>query len=421
MPMPMQNDIAHRDVLISSGFKNFHMLFTAAEIERRGRLTRLICGAYPTPIESAILTSWPFSRSRKLGRFVNRVERLPFERVSQHRLSEMLCSLAPHLGRFDSYGDTIAATAFKLYGRRAEADVRRAAEAGAKIYHYRAGFGQSSVAVAQSLGMKTICDHSIVHPALLSSLIELGGRFPETQPGRPDGMWGAVLDDIDAADRVLVNSDFVAETFRFMGEDPSRLAVVYQGVDDKFLSRLTTQRDFFAASDDRSLKFLFAGGIGPRKGIDEVAAMLKELPNARFELHLAGVLSADARERYIGMLADSRVTYHGVQSQTDLAQLMLHSDVFLFPSRAEGSARVIFEAMAAGCAVITTRNAGSAVIDGEGGRIIPVNDRHALRESLEEMLAKPTIIAEMGRANQVLVRSIYTQKSYGDALEEAYS
>lgn len=415
------NSSNNRDIVISSGHKNFHMLFTAAEMEKRGRLSRIICGAYPTPLEQGLLNRWPLRAIRKLNRFANRLEVLPSDRVCQNRVSEILSSMSSKLGLFGIDAEQAAVAAFDMFGRKSESVLRKAADEGAKIYHYRAGFGRSSVNVAKKLGMKTICDHSIVHPALLDPLIELKGAFPLERPPVPEGIWGAVMEDIELADMVVVNSDFVAETFKFMGFDENKLAVVYQGVEDKFLKCLPSTREYYGKDTKRPVRFLFAGGIVPRKGIDELLGVMTELKSDQIELHLAGSLPEDSSTRYAKLLEDKRVTYHGMLSQKEIAQLMSYVDVFLFPSRAEGSARVIFESMAAGCAVICTPNSGSAVQEGMGGVLIPVNDKLALAEAIDNVIKEPLRYAEYGSFNKQLVLKKFTQKTYGDNMEEAYA
>lgn len=410
-----------KDIIISSGHKNFHMLFTAAELAKRGRLATLIAGGYPRPFERKILKPW--AQNRKVARFLGRREAVPDDMIQQSRVSEVLSSTGPILARglrLPRINDDIQAIAFDKYARNACKAIQSAASQGATTYHFRAGFGQSSIAVARKAGMRIICDHSIVHPAMLAPLINLNGVFPDSRPEEVDGFWRKVQDDIDSADLVLVNSDFVAETFSFMGTDPDRVAVVYQGVEDKFISRLPKQRDYYAPDDTRPIRLLFAGGIGARKGVDEIAAALAADAAAHLELHMAGSLSSEARNRYATLLADRRVTYHGVLSQDDLAELMSWSDVFLFPSRAEGSARVVFEAMAAGCAVIVTKNAGSVAQDGVSGFVVPVNDAPALSDAISTALSEPVKMSEMGRANHDLILSCYRQKNYGDALERVY-
>ncbi|WP_372739245.1 glycosyltransferase family 4 protein [Neptunomonas sp.] len=410
----------NKDIIISAGHKNFHMLFTASEMEKRGRLSQVLCGAYPTAFEQSVLNKWPFKLSKKLNRFVNRAEKFPVEKVRQSRKSEMLSSLSSILDKLGFDREALNVFAFKMYGKLAENYVREAAKNGATIYHYRAGFGQSSVKVAKELGMKTICDHSIVHPSLLNLMIELKGNYPESIPSRPNGIWGAVLDDIEVADHVVVNSDFVAETFEFMGFDPAKLSVVYLGVEDKFIHSLPAARDYYQLEQIRPIKFLFAGGIIPRKGVDEISAALQQLTSTKIELHLAGSLPDVSRSRYENLLADARVTYHGMLSQKELAKLMSESDVFLFPSRAEGSARVIFEAMAAGCAVICTHNAGSAVQDDVGGKIIPINDQESLIKVLEDVLKRTEKYVGFGKSNKQSILDYYRQKNYGDGMERVY-
>ena len=49
--------------------------------------------------------------------------------------------------------------------------------------------------------------------------------------------------------------------------------------------------------------------------------------------------------------------------------MLQKADIFLFPSLVEGSAKVIFEAMASGCAVITP-NSGSIVEHNKGGFVV---------------------------------------------------
>ncbi|MET3598502.1 glycosyltransferase family 4 protein [Martelella mangrovi] len=412
-----------RDVVISSGNRNFHLLFSAAEMARRNRLALLICGGYPTPLEQKLLKSPKIPGAAKLSRLLGRKEEIPDDLIRQNRLSEAISVAGISLRGVPraKFADiALQKKAFEIYGRHAARHLPQAAKKGARIYHYRAGFGQSSVKVAADAGMKTICDHSIVHPALLDVLVANGGRFPEVRPPRPDGIWGVIQDDLERADLVLVNSDFVAETFAFMGFDQSRIAVIYQGVEDKFLTRLPAQREYYGQGSTRPVRFLFAGGVGPRKGVDEIADAFAAIPHARVELHIAGSLTASARQKYDALLSDPRVTYHGMLPQGELVKLMSCTDAFIFPSRAEGSARVVFEAMAAGCAVITTKNAGSVVEDGEGGLLVAVSDPAGLSGAIEKMLNETASFSRMGRFNRSLILERYTQKNYGANLEALY-
>lgn len=409
--------------VISAGHKNFHLLFTAAEMARRGRLAMLITGALPRPTEARLLARFSGS-SRKLARFLNRTENVEPWRVRQCRFSEVLGSCALALRRVPGAGraaQALQGAAMRGYGRRAARHLRGSAPArGAAIYHFRAGFGHGSIAAARAGGMRVLCDHSIVHPSLLDALVAGRGRFPVERPGAPGGWWAGVLQDIEAADRVLVNSDFVARTFAFMGADMSRVEVAYLGVEDKFFACLPEGRTYRDRQQATPLKLLFAGGLAPRKGVDVLQESLLAEPDLEIHLALAGSLPASAARRYAPLLGDPRVRHHGMLGQQALAALMSQSDVFVFPSFAEGSARVVFEAMAAGCAVIATPNAGSVLEDGIGGYEIAPGDSESLRAALHRITAPEADIAAMGRHNHALVRRDYTQAHYGARLEEVY-
>lgn len=415
---PSNNRTGSRDVMISAGHSNFHLIFTASEMDRQQRLFSMMTGAYPRSFEISLLSLPGLKRIARLQRFIARQDKIDLALVRQSRTSQLMQALGARLSRYFN-DDELKCLAFRAYARRAHRFVREAAQAEARIYHFRAGFGQGSVQEAQRMGMWALCDHSIVHPALIDVLVQNKGRFPDSRPPRPEGFWGMVLDDIEQADHVVLNSDFVAETFAFMGFDMSRTSVVYQGVEDKFFARLPTERSWRVAGEG-PLRLLFAGSVTPRKGVDLIQQMLAANPGFDIELSIAGGLAPADAVRFAGLIGDPRVRYLGLLSQAELAERMVQTDVFLFPTLAEGSARVVFEAMAAGCAVITTPNAGSVVDDRQGGRLVPPGDAAALALALDGMALDRQRIAVMGRHNAARIAGQYRQKNYGEALLRAY-
>jgi glycosyltransferase involved in cell wall biosynthesis len=97
-------------------------------------------------------------------------------------------------------------------------------------------------------------------------------------------------------------------------------------------------------------------------------------------------------------------------------------DAFVFPTLADGSARVVLEALACGLFVITTPNCGSIVEDGIHGFIVPPGDNDALEKAIREAIATDRDqLYEIGRANSKVVREQYTQKQYGDKLIKLYN
>jgi glycosyltransferase involved in cell wall biosynthesis len=99
---------------------------------------------------------------------------------------------------------------------------------------------------------------------------------------------------------------------------------------------------------------------------------------------------------------------------------MTDAHVFVFPSLAEGSARVVFEALATACYVITTPNSGSIVEDGIHGALIPPGDVESIGGAIRRAAGDVARVAEIGRSNQLLIHSSYRQADYGTALVALY-
>jgi glycosyltransferase involved in cell wall biosynthesis len=115
------------------------------------------------------------------------------------------------------------------------------------------------------------------------------------------------------------------------------------------------------------------------------------------------------------------VTVSGFLPRLQLAERMSKAEVFIFPSLAEGSARVIFMAMACGCYVITTPNSGSIVKDGINGSITPAGDVNKLEKSIRQtLMTDRSEIARIGNGNSELIRSSYTQDQYGEKIFKVY-
>lgn len=231
--------------------------------------------------------------------------------------------------------------------------------------------------------------------------------------------WRDVMDDLRHADRVLVNSDFVRETFVHQGWDPARVDVIYQGLDESFFDLLKSTEPTPEAADG-ALSLVFAGAFEQRKGADHLAEALTGLGDVSWKLRLVGPIDEAMRARHAAFLADPRVDVVGRVGRGELAARLKATDVFLFPSLAEGSARVVFEALAAGCFVVTTRNSGSIVQDGVHGFLVKPDDPETTRGALRRAHADRDMIRKVGEANRAVVRDHHRQSGYGDALMAVY-
>jgi glycosyltransferase involved in cell wall biosynthesis len=405
-----------RDIILSNGFSRFQLIVAASELERRGRLVSLITGAYPTARMRSTLDRTLRWHMRSLSRLGDRRDEIPDEKVSALWSAELGQRALRPLGRLgDRFADGIEISAMRAYARGASRALSGFPPAA--VYHYRAGFGHRSVDTARQLGLKLLCDHSAPHPRVFEYLVRNAGAMPPATGSGPGPFWSSILTDIERADAVVVNSDFVKRTFVLAGHSASRVHVLYWGLDDAFFELLPARQ----YATDGPLRLVFAGVLGKGKGANELIPALETIPDQKWTLDIAGHVDLDVRRQYANFLRRPNVRLHGMLRRRDLAELMSSADVFVFPSRAEGSARVVFEALASGCFVVATPNAGSIVEDGVHGTLIPPGDPRALASALAVLVDDRERVAVVGKANGQLIQRHYRQRNYGDGLESVYA
>ena len=407
--------------IVSSGFGRTHMTIAAHEAGARRMLAAAITGAYPTSRVKRSLRRLGLHGTGRLARLLERDERIPDERLRPQFSPELLFEAARALLRIPVLSPLyprLSGVSVRLYGRLAARQLARNGDAG--IYHFRAGFGLSSVPRAQRLGLVALCDQSAVHPQVVDELLDRRGRLEglnRRDPALLHPLWRAKLIDIEAADAIVVNSDLLKEMFVGLGEAPERIHVIHLGVDDHFLRHAAGKRE---PQPDGPLRLIFAGRLERDKGADELAAALAGLEGIEWELAIAGPVPREVLAGHREFFGDPRVTLLGTISRAELARRMRVAPVFVFPSFAEGSARVVSEALACGCYVITTANAGSIVEDGVHGALVPPGEVEPLREAIRTADQDRHRLAEIGNRNAELIASRMRQADYGDALAELY-
>jgi glycosyltransferase involved in cell wall biosynthesis len=90
------------------------------------------------------------------------------------------------------------------------------------------------------------------------------------------------------------------------------------------------------------------------------------------------------------------------------------ADVVMVPSRYDGMALVLLEAMACSAAIVATRVAGSSALGGTG-KLVPVEDPRALAEAVDALLADPDQCRLLGLAAR---ERVVEQYSLQRSLEE---
>lgn len=375
-------------VLLSIGPGRLHFVPAAEAMRRRGVDLTLILG-WTTP-------GWLARRSRRLA-----ARSLPPD--ISHRtcaVSELATQSALRAVRLLHCGaGTVEALGWQWYGCASRRHIGNA-----DIFHVRSGAGGGgAIRRARRLGMKVLVDHSIAHPLYLAERV--GGVFAADSP-----FWRNVLRDCQAADILLVNSDFVRETFIEHGFPCEKLRVVYLGVEQAYAGLRQSH-----ASADRPLKLLFVGNFGRRKGADDLLEAMRALDSSGLTATLDVVGSVErVKERL-----PANVVFHGPLPPDGVRHFLRQADIFVFPTLAEGCARAVMEAMAAGVCVVTTRQSGAPISDGETGFLVPARDATRLAERLAWLARHRGTIDRVGAAAELVARR-FTWEAYACGVVGVY-
>lgn len=172
------------------------------------------------------------------------------------------------------------------------------------------------------------------------------------------------------------------------------------------------------------VKVLMASRLLHDKGVKDYCLAAKKiqsrgLSEARFLL--AGKFdynspSAIPRDELMSLCKACGVEYVG--DRKDLPELLSRCSIFVLPSYyAEGVPKVLLEAAASECAIVTTDHAGcrDAIVDGVSGLLVPAKNVPALANAISTLLRSPETINEMGHEGRKFAeRAFSVQKVVSD-------
>jgi glycosyltransferase involved in cell wall biosynthesis len=290
----------------------------------------------------------------------------------------------------------------------------------ADLFHVRSGGGQGgAINKAKSENMAVVVDHSIAHPTSMRNLlIEEYNRFGIAYDLEPTSkFWSLVIKDCNDADYIIVNSDFVKETFLENNYPENKIKVIYLGVRDDFIGIKTD----WQLSDTAPLRLVFIGAFGFRKGARILIEAMKILADRNENIVLDVIGNIDGMSEILDQYKLTNINFHGTFLYDDLKQFLKGSDLFVFPTFAEGSARAAMEAMAAGLPVITTAYCGIPITHNQTGVIIPVNDPQSLVDEILRLAIDHDLRKKIGCNAIDLIRSQYTWDIYTKNLISIYN
>ena len=162
----------------------------------------------------------------------------------------------------------------------------------------------------------------------------------------------------------------------------------------------------------------------PHKGhrylIGAAAAVIREVPDARFVIVGEGELEAKLREQIRDLHLEKHVLLAGFRA--DALSLQKSFDLFVLSSVTEGMGSVLLDAMEIGQGIVTTTAGGipEVVVDERTGVLVPPRDPAALATAIVRLLKDPERRARLGAAARERVRTSFSAERMVQGTLDAY-
>jgi glycosyltransferase involved in cell wall biosynthesis len=183
-----------------------------------------------------------------------------------------------------------------------------------------------------------------------------------------------------------------------MGADPRRALVLYPGI----------EAGKFRPVDAKEDVVLYTGKFELRKGVFEVLEVARALPEVRFRMYGWGPEESSLRQA-----APPNVEVQTYTESSGLPEMLAHTRICLLPSKAETFGFALVQAMAAGCAIVSSIPLEFA------GRRVGAEDTRGMAEAVRELWQDREASLIAGRRNVELSRQ-YTWERFAGGLINAY-
>jgi glycosyltransferase involved in cell wall biosynthesis len=200
---------------------------------------------------------------------------------------------------------------------------------------------------------------------------------------------------------------------------PSRITRIYPAANPLY-AQAAQRRDY-----TRCTRLLFAGTWIARKGTVELAqafTRLAQLHPALKLVVLGGGVPTETMQAAFPVALRSRVECVNTATEAENAAAFAAADIYLLPSRFEGTPLTLIEAMMSGLPIVTTATCGmkDVIRDGENGLLIPVRSPDAIVETVEWLLSDSNCRAKLGRNAQAEALRQYTWEQAAAPVREVY-
>ncbi len=220
-------------------------------------------------------------------------------------------------------------------------------------------------------------------------------------------------------DRITVVSDYLKDEFN-KSINRNIITTVYNGID---IEKFTAQSHSLSKKSELGLSSAFpivgvVGNIKSVKGYDILTKAVQKV----FNIYKGGKLlilgeaikpneiqcKKELQEMIRQLNLDDHIVFLG--HREDVAEILSILDIYILPSRSEGTSIALLEAMAAGKPIIASKVGGNprVIKDGVNGFLVPAEDWQTLSDKIITLLKDQDLAIRFGKeARDFVLKNFY--------------
>jgi glycosyltransferase involved in cell wall biosynthesis len=175
----------------------------------------------------------------------------------------------------------------------------------------------------------------------------------------------------------------------------------------------------FHGTPDKSKRILIASRLVERKGV-QFLIEASDVISDDWEVCIAGDGHYLPVLKRLAEKVKTPIRFLGFLEREELKKIYLSSSIFVFPSTQENFPMVLLEAMAAGCAIITTDIQGCNEVVGDAAIKVPPGNVEELRGALVKLTGDATAISHYDRLGRERVER-YSPEQIAGQLENLFA
>jgi len=168
-------------------------------------------------------------------------------------------------------------------------------------------------------------------------------------------------------------------------------------------------------------KILTASRLFERKGIQYVIEAMTEIEGCEYIICGEGPYRPQLEKQIERLNLGHKVKLRGHLNPDRLKKEYESAAIFVLPSASENFPVVLMEAMAAGCAIITSETTGCAEVVGDTALLVQPKDTKGIQKALLSLLQDQDLILDLGTRGRARVEREFTWKRVAEKYVHYYA